>query len=482
MAVGPPPDAGSPGCRAATPAVASAIPSSQDLDAQAKAAILIALLDVNALWELNPHDVRVSEHLFRRGQLVLAAKGRGGGSSVAPAPVAAPLMHHEPPPEIKEVEPKAVRVLIGIRDDEDSGKGIGVVALAGQEMKRVPGAPVFSTPLADLLAGAVAGAVSRTSVAPLERLKILQQTRHIQGTGGLLRAFGAMLRADGVLGMFRGNGINVLRIAPYSAVQFSTYEIFKRELRTYQLGLDPTSTELTTPLRLLSGAMAGMCSVTATYPLDLLRTRLAIPPAGSTTSTTTAAAPALDVPHLRPTRTRGLMATAAHVVRDEGGLMALYRGLSASLVGVIPYMAINMALYESLRAESRRRWPHLETLTPNPSSTSQDPQPALSSASPGHILHLNLVRGGCGAMAGGVAQTATYPIEVIRRRMQVVGMVGATRTVGMGALVGIVWREEGVRGFYRGLTANLVKVVPAAAVSFMTYEWCKGFLKGSFVL
>ena len=87
--------------------------------------------------------------------------------------------------------------------------------------------PVFAA----FLAGGVAGAVSRTVVSPLERLKILFQ---LQGQGrneyklsvgkGLMK----MWREEGWRGFMRGNGTNCIRIVPYSAVQFGSYNFYKR--------------------------------------------------------------------------------------------------------------------------------------------------------------------------------------------------------------------------------------------------------------
>ncbi|KAJ3116290.1 hypothetical protein HDU96_009946 [Phlyctochytrium bullatum] len=301
--------------------------------------------------------------------------------------------------------------------------------------------------------GGVAGAVSRTTVAPLERLKILLQTHVLPPNMPVGKALVQMVRTDGVIGLFKGNGVNVLRIVPYSAVQFASYEWFKRTFKE----LSGTEGELTTWLRLAAGASAGMCSVTATYPLDLLRTRLAMPPASSSAT---------------PARST-LLTTAVRVVREEGGVVALYRGLSASLVGVAPYMALNLVLYEALRAEARTLIPGLED-----TGSKEDVTAA-------HVARLALVRLACGATAGAIAQTAAYPLEVIRRKMQVMGMRKDAAKAGKSgyAIVDVtlkVWKEEGVPGFYRGLVPNLIKVVPAAAVSFMTYETTKSFLKTAF--
>lgn len=95
------------------------------------------------------------------------------------------------------------------------------------QFRRIVSQPVFAA----FLAGGVAGAVSRTVVSPLERLKILFQ---IQSAGrneykmsvgkGLMK----MWRDEGWRGFMRGNGTNCIRIVPYSAVQFGSYNFYKR--------------------------------------------------------------------------------------------------------------------------------------------------------------------------------------------------------------------------------------------------------------
>lgn len=85
--------------------------------------------------------------------------------------------------------------------------------------------------VAAFCAGGVAGAVSRTVVSPLERLKILMQ---IQSVGrdaykmSVGQALGKMWKEEGWRGFMRGNGTNCIRIVPYSAVQFSSYNFYKR--------------------------------------------------------------------------------------------------------------------------------------------------------------------------------------------------------------------------------------------------------------
>jgi len=81
-----------------------------------------------------------------------------------------------------------------------------------------------------------------------------------------------------------------------------------------------------------------------------------------------------------------------------------------------------------------------------------------------------------GGFAGMTSQTASYPLEVIRRRMQVGGARGETRFPGIAETALRIWRENGVRGFFVGLTIGYAKVVPMAAASFFVYERCKLYL------
>jgi len=139
------------------------------------------------------------------------------------------------------------------------------------------------------------------------------------------------------------------------------------------------------------------------------------------------------------------------VYREEGGIRGLYRGLIPTAVGVAPYVGINFTAYETLRI----------IITP----------PEHKNSIPRKLL--------CGALAGSISQTITYPLDVLRRKMQVVGMksssagsLGYQYNGAWDALTTIA-RTEGIRGLYRGLWPNLLKVAPSIATSFFTYELVK---------
>ncbi|KAI9591316.1 mitochondrial carrier domain-containing protein [Syncephalis fuscata] len=318
------------------------------------------------------------------------------------------------------------------------------------------------------IAGGIAGGVSRTVVSPLERMKILFQVQGPEPAQyrGVFGTLAKIWREEGMVGYMRGNGTNVIRIVPYSAVQFASYEQFKK------MFMESGKDQLDTPRRLMAGACAGITSVAFTYPLDIVRTRLSVQSAeiGVYTSAAMSAMGAGEG-NVRgpPQKLPGIWTTMRLMYREEGGLRALYRGLGPTMAvskllckikhnnnnynrnynhkGVAPYVALNFQAYEVLRAYFTR---------PGESSPS----------SVNKLL--------CGALAGSIAQTITYPLDVLRRRMQVTGMkeVGYKYRNTWHAIHQVI-TKEGILGLYKGMIPNYLKVAPAIGVSFWCYELCK---------
>lgn len=196
--------------------------------------------------------------------------------------------------------------------------------------------------IAAFCAGGVAGAVSRTVVSPLERLKILMQ---IQSAGrdayklSVGQALGKMWKEEGWRGFMRGNGTNCIRIVPYSAVQFSSYNFYKRVcmvagnfcqratlMVSQNIFESHPGADLSPMTRLICGGLAGITSVFFTYPLDIVRTRLSIQSASF--------AELGNKPHELP----GMWATLVRMYKTEGGMGALYRGIIPTIAGVAPYV------------------------------------------------------------------------------------------------------------------------------------------------
>ncbi|KAI8983846.1 mitochondrial carrier domain-containing protein [Pilobolus umbonatus] len=289
-----------------------------------------------------------------------------------------------------------------------------------------------------LIAGGVAGAVSRTVVSPMERMKILFQVQgpDMPAYNGVWSTLVKMWKEEGFKGFMRGNGTNVIRMIPYSASQFASYEQFKSLL------MEEHKSELNTPRRLLAGALAGTVSVACTYPLDLVRTRLSIQSVTSFKSVMNNGTPTKRLP--------GIAATMRVIYRTEGGIYGLYRGLWPTTLGVAPYVALNFQCYEVLK----------DYMIPEQESQ-------------GNIRKLF-----CGALAGSIAQTIIYPLDVLRRRFQVAGLKNMDyKYNGTWHALKTMAQKEGVKSLYRGLMPNYLKVAPAMGVTFYSYELCKDIMR-----
>ncbi len=207
-----------------------------------------------------------------------------------------------------------------------------------------------------------------------------------------------------------------------------------------------------------------MCSSTdhvflQAYPLDLVRTRLA----AQTTQL----------------YYQGISHALSTIVRDEG-VVGLYRGLWPTLVQVAPALAINYAAYETLRSHwlttSKRKAPTVSTVdgqgvhwTAQDDLHVNDLHPMLDTQVPMSLL--------CGSLAGLVSSTATFPLDLVRRRLQLEGLAGRpARYASYAEVFTTIVQKDGLRGLYAGILPEYYKVVPGVAIAFCTYELMKKYL------
>ncbi|CAJ2672243.1 unnamed protein product [Trifolium pratense] len=270
-----------------------------------------------------------------------------------------------------------------------------------------------------LIAGGVAGAASRTATAPLDRLKVVLQVQTTKAH--IMPAVKDLWKAGGLVGFFRGNGLNVLKVAPESAIRFYTYEMMKTFIVDAKGGEEKA--DIGGMGRLLAGGIAGAVAQTAIYPMDLVKTRL------QTYSCATGKVPSLG--------------TLAKDILVQDGPRAFYRGLIPSILGIIPYAGIDLAAYETLKEMSKKY--------------------IIQEGEPGPLVQL-----GCGTVSGALGATCVYPLQVVRTRMQARGTYK-----GMGDVFKKTLQHEGFRGFYKGIFPNLLKVVPSASITYMVYESMK---------
>jgi len=130
------------------------------------------------------------------------------------------------------------------------------------------------------------------------------------------------------------------------------------------------------------------------------------------------------------------------------GIGALYASYTTTLIMNVPYVAIYFASYESLRRVLKK-------------GTEKEFDP---------LAHC-LAGGGAGMLAGAV----TNPFDVVKTRLQTQGDIGI-KYKGMLHTIKIMWKEEGLGGFLRGLRPRIILHSTSAAISWLTYEWMKYFL------
>ncbi|XP_032089246.1 calcium-binding mitochondrial carrier protein SCaMC-2 isoform X1 [Thamnophis elegans] len=269
-----------------------------------------------------------------------------------------------------------------------------------------------------LVAGGGAGAVSRTCTAPLDRLKVLMQVHASRSNNMcIVGGFSQMIREGGPRSLWRGNGINVLKIAPESAIKFMAYEQIKRFIATDQEVLRIHE-------RLVAGSLAGAIAQSSIYPMEVLKTRMALRKTGQYT---------------------GMLDCAKNILAKEG-LGAFYKGYVPNMLGIIPYAGIDLAVYETLKNSWLQHY-------------------AVNSADPGVFVLL-----ACGTMSSTCGQLASYPLALVRTRMQAQASIEGAPEVTMRSLFKHILKTEGAFGLYRGLAPNFMKVIPAVSISYVVYE------------
>ncbi|KAJ2954087.1 hypothetical protein O0L34_g2303 [Tuta absoluta] len=269
-----------------------------------------------------------------------------------------------------------------------------------------------------LLAGGIAGAVSRTCTAPLDRLKVfLQVNPHKEN---MSKCLARMISEGGFLGMWRGNGINVIKIAPESALKFAAYEQVKRVIKG-----DTRNQPLEIHERFVAGATAGAISQTVIYPLEVLKTRLA----------------------LRKTGQYSSIVDAVKKIYAREGLKCFYKGYIPNILGIVPYAGIDLAVYETLKKKYISKY------------QKQNEQP-------GMLLLL-----ACGSVSCTLGQVCSYPLALIRTRLQAQEKAAKVTEGTMRGVFREIMLREGFCGLYRGITPNFIKVIPAVSISYVVYEY-----------
>lgn len=301
--------------------------------------------------------------------------------------------------------------------------------------------------LKHLFCGGVAGCAAKTITAPLSRLTILYQVHSLVTTKEnrpryamtFTDGFKKIVERGGILSLWKGNGTSVLHRFPFSAINFYVYENVLDALHKRR-----GENEDPPPLvRMVAGGLAGCSACVACYPLDLVRTRLTTELPGNE-------------------HYKGITDAVSKIVKYEG-VGGLYAGLGPTLFVAIPNFAISYTVYGSLK-----EYVLDDDLFYNLRKVDDE------SGEQSLGFRLTLF---CGAASGTLSTLVTYPFDTIRRRMQIQNLhLEEAERLSSTQQIRRIMKSEGSKGLYRGLTLELLKVVPMVGTMFTVYDFLKQHL------
>mmetsp|Transcript_53999 Transcript_53999/g.126184 ORF Transcript_53999/g.126184 Transcript_53999/m.126184 type:complete len:347 (+) Transcript_53999:300-1340(+) len=289
------------------------------------------------------------------------------------------------------------------------------------------------------LAGAVAGICAAFTVCPLDVVKTrLQGQDNRPGQplkyNGTIRTLVKIASEEGIRGCYRGLCPTLLGMVPTWTTYFTSYNTIKGYLELWGHQRH-RAFQGQTVLHMVSACGAGVMTATVTNPFWVVKTRI-------------------QASCVETCAYTGTLDAFSKIVRTEG-IRGLYRGLGPSLLGV-SHITIQYPLYERFKLElAARQGLHCSRTGKSGHDKLGVPSLVLSAAS-----------------SKITASLFTYPHEVVRTRMMI-----ERRHARMLPVYGLLWKEEGIRGLYRAFFTNVFRVVPSAAVTFVSYELVNDWLQ-----
>jgi solute carrier family 25 (mitochondrial adenine nucleotide translocator), member 4/5/6/31 len=403
----------------------------------------------------------------------------------------------------------------------------------------------------EAVAGALAGAFSRTAMAPLERIKLLKQ---LQGSLPTLPRSTALdnnskaaitstttrisnntnnpsawslarhvYQTEGLASFWRGNWPSCLRVSGTAAINFTCLEYYQAAaVRPFLDRFFYTNATSNTSSQqrqaqfwssLIAGGLAGATSTTILYPLEFVRTRLAVdlgttskmmqqqqpqkPPAPLTTAaaiTTTTGANSTNATATttttmqRPRQYRGMHHVFVDILRSDG-IRGLYQGYGIALTGGIVYRVMYLGGYDAMKKEIQ--WQRDNKVNNNHSNsdsnhasthtgTSPAASPAAAAAAAAASSSSTMTWTERFLVAQTISLTAgtlSYPFDSVRRRMMMQAGKAHHERMYRNSLhcIATVYGAEGIRGFYLGLAPNLVRSL-GGALMLVAYDAVRGLL------
>ncbi|KAH6654505.1 succinate/fumarate mitochondrial transporter [Truncatella angustata] len=294
----------------------------------------------------------------------------------------------------------------------------------------------------NLIAGGGAGMMEALACHPLDTIKVrMQLSRRARQPGapkrGFLKTGAEIVKRETPLGLYKGLGAVMTGIVPKMAIRFSSFEAYKQMLADSDGGVSGSGT-------FMAGLAAGVTEAVAVVtPMEVIKIRLQ--------AQHHSMADPLDVPKYRNA------AHALYTVVKEEGAGALYRGVSLTALRQGSNQAVNFTAYTYFKEALKRYQPQYE-----------------GGNLPGYQTTL------IGLVSGAMGPLSNAPIDTIKTRLQ-----KSPAEPGVSALQRIqkisseMFKQEGSRAFYKGITPRIMRVAPGQAVTFTVYEYLKAQLEKS---
>eukprot|EP00192_Tetraselmis_astigmatica_P010834 CAMPEP_0117693932 /NCGR_PEP_ID=MMETSP0804-20121206/27163_1 /TAXON_ID=1074897 /ORGANISM="Tetraselmis astigmatica, Strain CCMP880" /LENGTH=345 /DNA_ID=CAMNT_0005507557 /DNA_START=307 /DNA_END=1346 /DNA_ORIENTATION=+ len=318
------------------------------------------------------------------------------------------------------------------------------------------------------VAGAISGCVARFVIGPLDVLKIRFQVQvepvSRRAAARLAAQKGAAVTLPKYTGIWQatsdyceggGDSGTLARDAAWAAPHGAVLHCAElNQAKTFAKANGLQDSPWAPAVSFASGAFAGVAATVASYPFDLLRTTLA----------------AQGEP-----KVYNSMFSAATGIFQARGFAGLYAGLKPTLIEIIPYSAMQFGLYDIFNTGmTEMRYRALSSMP------WQRPRPK-EEIRPNAVQQFL-----CGLLAGTCAKLSTHPLDVAKKRFQIVGLVRDAKygarfdvasTQGLWACIRTIAKTEGFAGLYKGAAPSILKSAPQSAVTFAVYEYVLRELK-----
>jgi len=289
--------------------------------------------------------------------------------------------------------------------------------------------------VAKIINGGIAGIVGVASVFPIDLAKTRLQNQRVghEVYKSMFDCLKKVISAEGFFGMYRGSAVNLLLITPEKAIKLTANDYFRHKFSS-------DSGKIALRHEMLAGAGAGLCQISVTTPMELLKIQ------GQDAGRTLAGGSTSPKVKASPTR------IAIQLIREKG-IAGLYKGVSATLLRDVSFSMIYFPLFAHLSSLGNAIVPKAQNVSEVRDKNS--------------VFWVNFI---AGCVAAGVSAVAVNPADVVKTRMQLINL-GANETSynGMVHAFRDIYQKEGLGAFMKGAGCRVMYIAPLFGIAQTVY-------------